>query len=152
MHPLTNASRRSERQDFAPSSPAAAKAPAPLWLSDLPGISFRGAFVIAGGWDSSPRPSGDEPYEPPPALPAPPNTHGKRARRSSRRVAVVFASATMKTRLARIFGRLAVRNRVKAVILGYRTGLVSPSNQPEGWRVRFRRSGSRLGGERASGR
>jgi DNA-binding CsgD family transcriptional regulator len=40
---------------------------------------------------------------------------------------------TVKTHVARIFGKLGSRDRVHAVIFGYESGLVSPVHSPAAW-------------------
>src|ERR1035438_183698 len=44
----------------------------------------------------------------------------------------VLSEATVKTHVARILGKLGLRARVQAVILGYETGLISPAHPEPG--------------------
>ncbi|SEG99993.1 DNA-binding response regulator, NarL/FixJ family, contains REC and HTH domains [Nonomuraea solani] len=43
--------------------------------------------------------------------------------------ALTLSEATVKTHVARIFAKLALRDRAQAVVLAYETGLVSPSRE-----------------------
>ncbi|MGM1062730.1 response regulator [Saccharothrix sp. Mg75] len=43
--------------------------------------------------------------------------------------ALVLSEATVKTHVARIFAKLALRDRAQAVVLAYETGLVAPGDQ-----------------------
>jgi DNA-binding NarL/FixJ family response regulator len=43
--------------------------------------------------------------------------------------ALVLSETTVKTHVARIFAKLALRDRAQAVVLAYETGLVSPGDQ-----------------------
>ena len=44
--------------------------------------------------------------------------------------ALTLSEATVKTHVARIFGKLDLHDRAQAVVLAYETGLVSPGDQP----------------------
>ncbi len=46
--------------------------------------------------------------------------------------ALTLSQATVKTHVARILGKLGLRDRVQAVILAYETGLISPAHPEPG--------------------
>jgi DNA-binding NarL/FixJ family response regulator len=43
---------------------------------------------------------------------------------------LILSDATVKTHVARLLGKLQLRDRIQAVILAYETGLVSPGHDP----------------------
>lgn len=45
--------------------------------------------------------------------------------------ALTLSEATVKTHVARIFAKLALRDRAQAVVLAYETGLVTPESHAD---------------------